>query len=56
MEELLQTKMDTFKKIEEAAKRGDSQAVIHNARTIESVERKCRQMGNEGAIVSWGVS
>ena len=56
MEELLQAKMDALKKIEEAAKRGDSQGVIHNARTIESVERKCRQIENGTAIVSWGVS
>ena len=55
MEELLQTKMDALKKIEEAAKKGDSQAVIYNARTIESVERKCRQMENEDAV-RWGVS
>ncbi len=55
MEKLLQAKMDALKKIEEAVKRGDSQSVIHNARTIESVERKCRQMENE-EVVRWGVS
>lgn len=56
MEELLQAKMDALKKIEEAARRGDSQTVVYNARTIESVERKCRQLENGGAVVSWGVS
>jgi len=55
MEKILQTKMDALKKIEDAVKRGDSQAVIHNARTIESVERKSRQMENE-EVVRWGVS
>jgi hypothetical protein len=56
MENLLQVKMDTLKRIEEAAKRGDSQAVIHNANIIESVERKYRQMENKDAYVSWGIS